>query len=58
MATSGPLLECPACGEKWNIKVGLFSVKRRPVGFVHRCQTCGDEWMDEYVGLADHRISR
>ncbi len=53
MGTSGPMLECPTCGEKWRIKVGFLSVEQRPVGFIHRCQRCGDEWKDELA--AGHR---
>jgi transposase-like protein len=47
MGTRSPMLECPTCGEKWRIKAGLLNVKQRPVGFIHRCQSCGDEWTDE-----------
>ncbi len=64
MATSGPVLECPTCGEKWRIKAGLLSVNQRPVGFVHRCQSCGDEWTDGQVtghrdaSLKNRRLAR
>ena len=47
MGVSGPRLECPICREKWRIGAELHCVDDRPVGFVHRCHTCGSEWTDE-----------
>lgn len=53
MGKCDPKLACPHCGEKWRIRAELLCVMDRPVGFVHSCESCGSEWTDDGVIVAD-----